>query len=100
MRILLTPKAAHARIGGLTADAAGAAAIKMAVTAVPENGKANAAMVKALAKTWRVPKTSLAVIAGAKDRRKTVLVAGDGKALAAQLTAWLAGPGRGDGYDG
>jgi hypothetical protein len=100
VRIHLTPKAARARIDGPAVDATGAVAIKMAVTAAPENGKANAAMIKALAKAWRVPKTRLSVIAGAKDRRKTVLVAGDGKVLAAHLTAWLAGLDTRDGYDG
>ncbi|MEQ8194641.1 MAG: DUF167 family protein [Rhodospirillales bacterium] len=91
VRVFLTPKAARARIDGLVTDADGTMHLKMSVTAAPEKGKANAAMLKLLAKAWRLPKSSLAVIAGAKERRKTVLAAGDGAALSARLCAWLAG---------
>ena len=47
-------------------------------------------MIKLLAKAWKLPKSALGVTAGAKDRRKTLLVAGDPDALAARLRAWLA----------
>ena len=48
-------------------------------------------MVKLLAKAWKLPKSALGVTAGAKDRRKTLLVDGDPDALAARLEAWLTG---------
>ena len=89
MRIRLTPKAAHSRIEGVGAD--GGAVLKVAVTAPPERGKANAAMIKLLAKAWRLPKTSMAITAGATARRKTLLVKGDGKALVARLNQWMEG---------
>ncbi len=87
----VTPKAARAGIAGVEADAAGRARLKVRVTEAPEGGKANAAVVKLLAKAWKLPKGALEVTAGAKDRRKTLLVAGDPDALAAQLRTWLAG---------
>ena len=59
----------------------------MTVTAVPENGKANEAVVKLLAKAWKLPKTSLTVVAGATDRNKIVHVAGDPADLMRRLTA-------------
>ncbi len=89
MRIRLTPKAARSRIEGVGAGADGGAVLKVAVTAPPERGKANAAMVKLLAKAWRLPKTSMAITAGATARRKTLLVTGDAKALVARLNQWM-----------
>ncbi len=94
MRIRVTPKAARSRIEGLGAGADGAAFFKVAVTAAPEGGKANAARIKLLAKQWRLAKTSLAITAGASARRKTLFIRGDGKALVARLERWLE-PGRG-----
>ncbi len=89
MRIRLTPKAARSRIEGAGAD--GAAVLKVAVTAPPERGKANAAMIALLAKAWRLPKTSMAITAGATARRKTLFVKGDGKALVARLNQSMEG---------
>ncbi len=91
MRIRLTPKAAHSRIEGVGAGADGAAFFKVPVPAPPEKDKANAAMVKLLAKAWRLPKTSMAITAGATARRKTLVVRGEGKALVARLNLWMEG---------
>ena len=87
----VTPKAARAGISGTATDAAGQVALKVRVTEAPEGGKANAAVVKLLAKAWKLPKSALMITAGAKDRRKTLLVAGDPDELAPRLRAWLAG---------
>ncbi len=91
MRVRLAPRAARSRIEGIGAGADGASVLKVAVTAPPEGGKANAAMITLLAKAWRLPKTSMAITAGATARRKTVLVKGDGKALVARLNQWMEG---------
>lgn len=88
-RVRLTPKAARTRIGGLQADSDGRMYLKASVTAVPEGGKANAALIKALAKAWRLPKTAISIVAGATDRHKTVLIQGDSDALAAKLGQWM-----------
>ena len=87
----VAPKAARAGITGVEADAAGRAVLKVRVTEAPEGGKANAAVIKLLAKAWKLPKGALIVTAGAKDRRKTLLVAGDPDELAPRLRAWLTG---------
>ena len=86
----VTPKAARAGVTGIEADAAGRALLKVRVTEAPEGGKANAAVIKLLAKAWKLPKGALTVTAGAKDRRKTLLIAGDPDALAPRLRSWLA----------
>lgn len=47
------------------------------VTEAPENGKANAALLKVLAKFLGVPSSSLALVAGHTGRLKTISVKGD-----------------------
>jgi len=86
--IRLTPRARRNRVEGLAAEAGGGVALKVAVTAVPEAGKANEALIALLAKEWRVPKSSIGVVRGATDRHKTLHVAGAPAALLAQLETW------------
>ncbi|MDA1090326.1 MAG: DUF167 domain-containing protein [Proteobacteria bacterium] len=74
LNVKLTPKASKNRIGPVVVDADGNVVLKIAVTAAPEDGKANQALIKLLAKTWRLPKTAVSVKKGATDRRKTLLV--------------------------
>lgn len=85
----LTPKAAANRIGPLAEDAAGRIILKAQVTSVPEGGKANAHLLKMLAKAWRLPKTSLCVVVGATDRNKVIACAGDAPDLARRLENWI-----------
>jgi len=95
VRVRLTPKASRDRITGLAAEPGGGAALKVTVTAAPEKGKANAALIRLLAREWRMPASSMAVTAGTTDRRKTVTVSGDPNTLLGRLTpriATLAGP--------
>lgn len=93
LAVRLTPKAAAARILGVIEDGAGGHALKVAVTAAPEAGKANDALLALLAKTLGVRRGALSLVLGAADRRKLVHIAGDPAALAAQLEerlgAWL-----------
>lgn len=86
----MTPKASRDKVGGLVAEADGGVVLKASVTTVPEDGKANAALIKMLAKEWRVAKSLIEVVAGATDRRKTLLISGDGAELAARLDQWMA----------
>lgn len=65
--------------------------MKIRVTAPPEGGKANAAVIKILAKAWGVPKGSLDIASGAGSRNKTVSLTGDPGALLRRLRAWQAG---------
>ena len=87
--VRVAPRAARASIGETVADANGVRAIKVSVTAAPEGGKANDAVIRLLAKAWRVPKTSLSVVSGAAGRRKTILAAGDAEDLFRRLCEWM-----------
>ena len=89
VRIRLTPKAGANRFGGVFVDAAGRARIKARVTAAPEKGKANTALLKLLSKSWGVGMQRLHLITGHKDRNKTVLVAGGTGEVLAMLETWL-----------
>lgn len=86
--VRLTPKASANRIQGIARDADGTAVLKVQVTAIPEAGKANEALVKLLAKTWKLPKTSLSVVSGATSRRKVVRIAGEPRDLMNRLLTW------------
>ena len=74
LRVRLTPKAARNGLAGLVVDAAGSTSLKVMVTAAPEKGKANAALVKLLSKQWRLPRSAFKIISGETDRNKTLLI--------------------------
>jgi len=83
--VLAAPKAAADGVRGLVPDAGGGQRLKVAVTAAAEGGKANAALLKLLAKRWDVAKSTLGVVLGETGRRKTVLIAGADAAVARRL---------------
>jgi len=89
LRLKVTPKAKHVAVGGLQAEVDGGVALKVAVTAAPEDGKANAAVIALLAKEWGVAKTAISVVAGATDRRKLVEIRGSTAELMARIGQWL-----------
>ena len=59
------------------------------MSAPPEAGKANAALIALLAKSWRVPKSAVSIARGHRDRDKLLHVAGEPGPLKARLDAWL-----------
>jgi hypothetical protein len=88
--VRLQPKARRERIEGVVTEPDGRVALKVAVTAPAESGKANAALIALLGKSWRLPKSAIAIVGGATDRRKTLLLRGDPASLQATLSAFLA----------
>ena len=75
--VLVQPRASRARFGPRHGDR-----IKLAVTAPPVDGAANAAVIELVAEAFGVPRSAVEVIAGASSRRKTLRVRG---ATAARL---------------
>jgi uncharacterized protein (TIGR00251 family) len=51
-------------------------AVKLAITAPPVDGKANAAVIEFLAELFDVPKSSIAIVAGETGRNKLIAVRG------------------------
>ncbi len=87
--IRLTPKSAKNDITGVDMLADGRVAIIARVTPPPEDGKANAELIKLLAKNWGLPKSRMNIAAGLSARIKRVHITGDGEALAQQLETWF-----------
>lgn len=90
MVLRLQPGASRAGIDGVTRLADGRIGLHARVGAPPEGGKANAALIKLLARAWRVPKSSISIVGGGRDRLKTLQVSGDPDELLPRLTAWAA----------
>jgi len=84
----VTPKASADRVTSLAADAEGGVAMRIAVTAPADKGKANQAVVKLLAREWGCAKSDMEVAQGAASRTKTLLIRGDGTDLMRRLTGW------------
>jgi len=89
LRVRLRPGASRDAVLGRGVLAGGEAVLLAAVSAPPEGGKANAALIKLLAKAWRLPKTSITIAGGATSRTKLLHVAGPPDALLAQLGSWF-----------
>jgi hypothetical protein len=86
LAVRLTPKAAAAGIDGTMATKVGPA-LKVRVTVAPEKGRANAALIKLLAREWRLPASALSIEAGAKERHKRLLLRAEGEQLK-RLRRW------------
>ena len=80
--VRLTPKSSVDRVEGVETAADGRSHLKARVRAVPENGAANQALERLVAKTLGVPSSAVSVVAGGTSRLKTVRIAGDPQALA------------------
>jgi uncharacterized protein (TIGR00251 family) len=63
-----------ARKNGVKGEQAGA--LKLAVTAPPEDGKANAAVIELLAELLEVKRSQIELISGATSRSKKILIRG------------------------
>lgn len=85
LSVRLTPKGGRDAIDGVEHLADGSPVLKARVRAAPQEGKANAALEKLVAKTLGVAASRVHLTAGAAARLKTVTVEGDGQALAEAL---------------
>lgn len=76
LRCLLkvTPNAKSDKINDIAEVEDNKYALKVSVTAVPENGKANKAVIKLLSKAWKLPKTDISVVSGHNSRLKVLLI--------------------------
>ncbi|HLW28549.1 MAG TPA: DUF167 family protein [Kiloniellales bacterium] len=83
--VRLQPGARKVGIEGVEQLADGSRVLKVKVTAPPEDGKANSALISLLAKTLALPKRDLDLISGHKNRNKTVLLQGPGEELRRKL---------------
>ncbi len=87
--VRLTPGASRSGAGSVYIDANGRPRLKIRVTAIPEKGKANAALIKLLAKSLKKGKTEFEIVAGKQDRDKSVLIIGDPGLVSPEIEDWL-----------
>ncbi|MCP3983987.1 MAG: DUF167 domain-containing protein [bacterium] len=69
--IHVTPRARRPAVAGLQGDA-----LRVAVAAAPEAGRANAACIRALAEAFDVPRRQVELDPGSRHRRKRVHITG------------------------
>lgn len=87
LAVRVTPNAGVDRIEGIERRDDGRAVLRLRVAAVPDKGKANAAVIALLAARLEVPKSAISVVAGETARLKTVALAGDPGVLARRIDA-------------
>ena len=75
------PGASREGVAGMMGDA-----VKIALTAPPEKGKANKALERFLSREFGVSASSVAVVSGGSSKRKIVRLAG---VSAAQAATWV-----------
>lgn len=88
--VRLTPKSSRDALEGLEMLANGQWVLKCRVRSVPEDGKANAALIALLAKQLKAPASRITLASGATSRGKTLRIEGDAGPLAARLEQLVA----------
>lgn len=84
LRLVIQPKASRDQIVGLHGEE-----LKVAITAPPVDGQANAHLIKFLAKQFRVAKGQVRLLRGELGRHKTVAIETP-KQVPAEIAALLA----------
>lgn len=90
LHLRVTPNAGADRIEGIEARDDGTAVLRVRVAAVPDKGKANAAVIALLAKQLGIPKSAITLATGDASRLKSFRLSGDPDALAAAIEALAA----------
>ena len=88
LRVRLTPKSSRDAIEGME-DFGGEIVLKARVRALPEQGRANAALTKLIAVWLKIPPTQVSVAQGSKSRIKHVAIEGDVEQIARLIEARL-----------
>jgi len=90
LRLRVSPGSGRAEVVGRHGDA-----WKVRVTAAPEHGRANDAVVKLMAATFALPLGAVTIVSGHGARDKIVELAGVGPALIERRLASASSPDRG-----
>lgn len=70
LKLKVIPRSPRTEFAGEMADGT----VKLKLKAVPEDGKANAALIAFLANHYQVPQSAVEILAGATSQRKLVRV--------------------------
>jgi uncharacterized protein len=85
LRLRVTPRGGRDALDGIETLADGRAVLKVRVRAAPEDGAANEAVRRLVAKAAGRPASAVTLASGAMTRLKTLLIADDPSAVAAAL---------------
>lgn len=85
--VRVTPRAGRDEVGTPQTAADGRIHLAARVRAVPDKGKANAAVERLVADWLNVPRSSVSVSSGSTQRLKTLSIAGDPAVLAAKISS-------------
>ena len=88
VRLKVMPRARRDAVDGIVQGRDGPA-LRVWVTAPPDDGNANAAVIALLARAWRVPKSAIALVQGATSRQKLIHIAADPDQFMSRLDEWL-----------
>lgn len=85
LAVRVTPKSSRDAVTGLHAAANGSLSLAVTVTAPPDKGKANTAVIATIAKASGLPKSGFSIVSGETGRNKVLLVTGNPAALEALI---------------
>jgi uncharacterized protein (TIGR00251 family) len=88
LTVRLTPKGGRDEVNGIETLSDGRAVLKARVRALPEDGAANAALVKLIAKVVGIAASRVTVQSGHTSRLKVLKIEGDGADIAAMIAAF------------
>ena len=91
LSLRLTPKSSRDALEGVETLSDGRSVLKARVRAVPEDGKANEALLRLLAKWLDLPIRALSLSSGASGRTKVIRIEGAAQTVAARLEALTGG---------
>ncbi len=92
LTVRLTPRGGRDALDGVAIDAAGRAMLRARVSAPPEDGAANTALLALLADELGIAKKALTLAGGTTQRVKRVHIAGDPTALTTRMRQLLGAP--------
>lgn len=92
LSVRLTPNGGRDVLERLETSVDDDVVLKARVSAVPENGKANKALIALLAKSLRIPKSTISFISGETARKKILRIDADPEDLIIKLEKLLDQP--------
>ncbi|MBK1795613.1 DUF167 domain-containing protein [Devosia sp. WQ 349] len=85
LHLRVTPNAGRDAIDGPETRGDGSCYLRLRVSAVPDKGKANAAVIALLAKKLNLTKSAIKLVSGDTARFKTLAIAGDATVISKAL---------------
>jgi len=76
IQVKVIPQGKFNRVESIALDDKGSLQLKVRVTAPPNDGKANAAVLKLLSEHFHIAKSCFTITSGMTSRRKTIAVSG------------------------